>query len=156
MKTTDPTDLLGFLIHDLSRLMSRVFERQPGTLKISRTQARVLAYVALYEGANHSEIAGMMDVQKIVLTKLVDDLEAQALIVRRLDQSDRRVKRLYMAPGAQPVLAAIWEQLSVVSDIGLAALPTKKRQADFLRDLRSVRRHLMDSLNNTQESGTRL
>ena len=146
MKQIDPTDLFGFLIQDVARLMSRAFEKQPGDLEITRAQARLLAYVALSEGHKQTEIASLMDVQKITLTKMADELEAKGLIERHTDPDDRRVRRLFMAEGAKPVLQDIWKRLSKVSDIALSALP-KARRKSFIADMVLVRDQLVRTLN---------
>lgn len=142
MPDINPSDLFGFLIQDMARLMSRLFEQQPGNLAISRAQARLLAFVYLYEGSKQAEIAALMDVQKITLTKMVDELETLQLLSRRADDSDRRVRRLFMESGAKSVLNDIWQRLAEVSDIALAPLP-KARKAQFLKDLLAVRKHLV-------------
>ena len=142
MSDIDPSNLLGFLVQDMARLMSRLFEQQPGNLPISRTQARLLAFVYLYEGSKQAEIAALMDVQKITLTKLVDEMEKLQLIKRVPDPGDRRVKRLHMEPGAQSTLEKIWQRLAEVSDIALEPLP-KDRREQFLKDLFSVRQFLI-------------
>ena len=143
MREINPSDLFGFTVQDLARLMSRLFEQQPGQLAISRTQARLLAFVYLYEGSKQSEIAALMDVQKITLTKLVDELEQRQLIKRVPDSCDRRVRRLFMEAGAQSLLEDIWHRLADVSDIALAPLGEERKQA-FLNDLSLVRQNLLD------------
>ena len=142
MTITDPTNLFGFLIQDLARLLSRTFEHIPGNLQVTRAQARVLAYVTLYKGATQTEIAALMDVQKIVVTKLVDELEQMELIERHPDPSDRRVRRLHVASHAGPVLDHIWQRLSEVSSIALAPLPAERAKI-LVQDLATIREHLM-------------
>jgi len=140
MLKEDPTQLFGFLIHEIARLLSRAFEQQTSELKVTREQARVLAYIAVNEGAKQADIARLMDVQKIRITKLVDDLEQKGLIKRKPDPNDRRVKKLYIEDTAQVVLKSIWQRLSDVSDIALSAIPPDQRnvlvtQLSNVRDL---------------------
>lgn len=142
MTETDPTNLFGFLIQDLARLLSRTFEHIPGNLQVTRAQARVLAYVTFYKGSTQTEIAALMDVQKIVVTKLVDDLEQMELIERHPDPNDRRVRRLHVANHAGPVLDQIWQRLSEVSNIALAPLPAERAKT-LLQDLAAIREHLV-------------
>jgi len=150
----DPTDLLGFLIQDVARLMSRTFEQQHGELSITRSQARLLAYISLNEGAKQSDIALLMDVQKITLSKMTDDLETKNLVERRADPTDRRVRKLYMTADAKPVLEGIWQRLLDVSTIALSAVP-KSRRRQFLVDLMSIREHLLRTLMlTTQQENT--
>jgi len=148
MTTIDPSNLFGFLIQDLARLLSRSFERTADNLTITRAQARVLAFVAMREGPTQSEVAALMDIQKIALTKLVDGLEAQHLLFRRPDPKDRRIRRLYMTDKSHAVLASIWSVLAEVSEQALSVLPPD-RQAAILHDLAIVRA----SMNNS-EAGT--
>src|SRR5207249_3274829 len=51
-----------------------------------------------------SELAEMLDLQPITLTRLVDRLCANGLIERRPDMADRRVKRLYLTAQARPLM----------------------------------------------------
>jgi len=146
----NPTDLLGFLIQDVARLMSRTFEQQRGELSITRSQARLLAYISLNEGAKQSEIAALMDVQKITLTKMTDDLEKKNLVERRADPADRRVRKLYMTEQAKPVLDGIWQRLLDVSAIALSPVP-KARRKQLLVDLMSIRKHLLQTILLTTE-----
>jgi DNA-binding MarR family transcriptional regulator len=142
LSTIDPKFLFGFQIQDVARLMSRTFENRAGDMKVTRSQARVLGYVSQSEGASQSEIATLMDIQKITLTKLVDELEAMGLIERRPHPDDRRVRRLYLWEGTRPVLEDIWRHLSEVSDFALAALPANRREA-FVQDMVAIRKHLI-------------
>ncbi len=144
MSKNDPTQLFGFRIHEIARLLSRTFEQQTSQLQVTREQARVLAYIAVNEGAKQADIARLMDVQKIRITKLVDDLEQQALIERRSDPGDRRVNRLYVADGAHEVLDGIWQRLSEVSDIALDSIPSDTREA-LIAQLGVIRDTLIES-----------
>ncbi len=155
MQNTNPSDLLGFLIQDVARLMSRTFEQQHGDLPITRSQARLLAYISLNEGAKQSEIAALMDVQKITLTKMTNDLETKSLVERRTDPTDRRVRKLYMTEDAKPVLEGIWLRLLDVSTIALSAVP-KNRRKQFLDDLMRVRMHLLQTTLLTTQQETRV
>jgi DNA-binding MarR family transcriptional regulator len=46
-------------------------------------------------------------VEPITIGRLVDRLEARGLLERRLDPSDRRIRRLHLLPAAEPILAEI-------------------------------------------------
>jgi MarR family transcriptional regulator for hemolysin len=51
-----------------------------------------------------TELADMLDLQPITLTRLVDRLCTSGLIERRADPSDRRAKRLYLTAQARPLM----------------------------------------------------
>ena len=56
------------------------------------------------EGLKQSELAEILDLQPISLTRLLDRLAENGLIERRADPNDRRANRLYLTPAARPLL----------------------------------------------------
>jgi len=73
-------------------------------LGMTRAQWAVLARLEFNEGLKQSELAEMLDLQPITLTRLVDRLCASGLIERRPDMGDRRVKRLHLTAQARPLM----------------------------------------------------
>jgi MarR family transcriptional regulator for hemolysin len=71
---------------------------------ITRAQWVVLVRLDRFEGIKQSELAEMLDLQPITLTRLLDRLCDSELIERRADPNDRRAKRLYLTPAARPML----------------------------------------------------
>jgi len=76
---------------------------------MTRAQWAVLARLESNEGLKQSELAEMLDLQPITLTRLVDRLCANGLIERRADPDDRRAKRLYLTPQARPLMDRLAE-----------------------------------------------
>jgi MarR family transcriptional regulator for hemolysin len=71
---------------------------------ITRAQWVVLVRLDRFEGLKQSELAEMLDLQPISLTRLLDRLCDGGLIERRSDPNDRRAKRLFLTPAARPLL----------------------------------------------------
>ena len=71
---------------------------------ISRAQWAVLVRIDRTEGLKQSELAEILDLQPISLTRLLDRLAENGLIERRPDPNDRRANRLYLMPAARPLL----------------------------------------------------
>jgi MarR family transcriptional regulator for hemolysin len=95
---------LGFLMHDVSRLRRVVFDDFMKPLNVTRSQWWVLAYLSRNDGMIQSDLAGVLELGKAALGGLVDRLEAAEFINRRLDATDRRVKRIHLTTkGAQTV-----------------------------------------------------
>jgi MarR family transcriptional regulator, transcriptional regulator for hemolysin len=69
----------------------------------------VLARLDRFEGLKQSELAGMLDLQPITLTRLLDRLCVNGLIERRPDPNDRRANRLYLTRAARPLLERLAE-----------------------------------------------
>jgi len=83
---------------------------------MTRAQWAVLVRLDLYEGLNQSELAEMLDLQPITLTRLLDKLCDSGLIERRPDPDDRRAKRLFLTRAARPLL----EQLAALGEETMA------------------------------------
>lgn len=95
---------LGFLMHDVSRLRRVVFDDFMRPLNVTRSQWWVLAYLSRNDGMIQSDLAEMLELGKAALGGLVDRLEASGSIERRLDATDRRVKRIHLtSQGAHTV-----------------------------------------------------
>jgi MarR family transcriptional regulator for hemolysin len=94
----------AFLINDVARLLRTYADQRARQFGMTRAQWAVLARLESNEGLKQSELAEILDLQPITLTRLVDRLCANGLIERRADPDDRRAKRLYLTPAARPLM----------------------------------------------------
>ena len=101
---------------------------------ITRAQWAVLARLDRFEGLKQSELAEMLDVQPITLTRLLDRLCASGLIERRLDPNDRRANRLYLTSAARPLLeqfGALGEELMATALAGVDRTAVERMLAEL-------------------------
>ncbi|WP_046868711.1 MarR family winged helix-turn-helix transcriptional regulator [Microvirga massiliensis] len=101
---------LGFLLHDVARLMRKRFEqsaRQSG-LGLTRSQWQVLAHLAKHEGIQQGALADLLEIEPITLVRILDKLQELDLVERRPHATDRRIWLLYLKPSAGPVLDTMW------------------------------------------------
>jgi MarR family transcriptional regulator, transcriptional regulator for hemolysin len=94
-------------LYDVARLMRTRFDRWARTYGMTRAQGVILARLARQPGMTQNEMANLCEVEPITVGRLVDRLEARGLLERRLDSSDRRVRRLHLLPAAEPILKEI-------------------------------------------------
>ena len=99
MEIESPT--LGFLLHEVARLLRKRFEQISRESGLTRSQWQALAYLAQHEGINQSGLAELLDVEPITLSRILDKLEACELIERHPHPSDRRVRILRLAPAGR-------------------------------------------------------
>ena len=104
--TEDPylTRSLGFLLADVSRLVRKRFDMRANELGLTRAQWRVLARLRRREGINQKELAELLEIENITLTRHLDRLESKGWVERRRDPNDRRAWNLYLNPKVQPIL----------------------------------------------------
>ena len=94
-------------LYDVARLMRIRFDRWARTYGMTRAQGLILARLARQPGMTQNEMAGLCEVEPITVGRLVDRLEARGLLERRLDPSDRRIRRLHLLPASEPILKEI-------------------------------------------------
>jgi DNA-binding MarR family transcriptional regulator len=119
----------GFLVHDVSRLIKRRFDRkarQTG-LPITRRQAAVMLYIARNEGVSQTEVATWLDLEPIALVRILDKLNEEALVERRAHPTDRRIRTLWLTPAARPVVSQILAINKVIRDEAFLGLPPHAR-----------------------------
>lgn len=103
-----PDRNIGFLVHDVARLLRRRFEQNARDLGLTRAQYKVLAHLALNEGIHQGALAEILDTEPITLTRILDRLERAGLIERMSHPSDRRLRLLRLTEAAHPLLDAIF------------------------------------------------
>ena len=108
MRKLPPQREFAFLLHDVARMLRTCADYAVRPYGMTRGQWAVLAKIERSEGLKQSELADMLDIQPITLTRLIDRLCDSGLIERRADPDDRRAKRLYLTPAARPVLDRLW------------------------------------------------
>ena len=96
-----------FTISDVGRLLRTYADQKARLHGMTRAQWAVLLRLERREGLKQSDLAEILDIQPITLTRLVDRLCDNGLIERRPDPNDRRAKRLYLTPAARPLLDRI-------------------------------------------------
>jgi MarR family transcriptional regulator, transcriptional regulator for hemolysin len=119
----------GFLVHDVSRLIKRRFDRrarQTG-LPITRRQAAVMLYIARNEGVSQSEVAAWLDMEPIALVRMLDKLHEEGLVERRAHPTDRRIRTLWLTPAARPVIERILVINLAIREEAFAGLPAQAR-----------------------------
>ncbi len=142
MFNDDPDANVGFLLHDVSRLLRVRFDRRARALGLIRAQWRVLAHLAPRQGINQSSLAEILEVETITLGRHIDRLEGTEWVVRRRDPDDRRAWRLFLTEKSRPVL----DQMEV-----LAAETQSEAMAGFSDD---ARRRLMELLLSMKQNMT--
>ena len=138
----DPERSIGLLIHEVSRLMQRNFNRRVQDLGLAQAQWKVLAYLSRREGVNQTTLADALEVQPITLARQIDRLEAAGWVERRADPNDRRAFRLHLTPAAAPMLSEIWQRADCTRQDALAGL-SPEACAHLIDGLQAVKKALL-------------
>ena len=97
----------GFLVHDVSRMRNTLFDEVMRERGVTRSQWSVLANLSRVgrDGMMQVDIARHMDVGKVTIGGLIDRLEAAGFVERRLDEEDRRARRIFITDKGFEVIA---------------------------------------------------
>ncbi|HVU28899.1 MAG TPA: MarR family transcriptional regulator [Sphingomicrobium sp.] len=100
-------ETLPFKIGEAAHALRKAFDRRAVGLGVTRAQWKVLFRLDRHPGLRQIELADMLDIEPITLSRIVDRLEESALVERRPDPSDRRAWRLHVTVQAQPLIAKL-------------------------------------------------
>ncbi|OGT81650.1 MAG: hypothetical protein A3H91_06925 [Gammaproteobacteria bacterium RIFCSPLOWO2_02_FULL_61_13] len=141
-KTRDFGRNLGFLVHDVARLMRRVFDRRVKHLGLTRSQWFVLAHLYRTDAQTQQHLADELDMERAPLSKLLDRLEAGGWIERQADPGDRRANRVYITEKIDPLMNEMVTQGEILTANILSGIDTGTRE-QFLTVLAQVKSNLI-------------
>ena len=150
-KTTQRREF-AFTLNDVARLLRTYANHRAAAFGITRAQWAVMARLDCQEGLKQSELAEMLDLQPITLTRLLDRLGDSGLIERRPDPHDRRAKRLFLTPAARPLLERLGGLAEELMSTALAGIdrPTVKL---MLANLSIAKENLRHAIANKPVAG---
>jgi DNA-binding MarR family transcriptional regulator len=132
---------LGFLLHQVARLLKKRFEQNARCSGLTRSQWQVLAYLAQNEGVNQARLAELIEIEPITLGRIVRKLETLSLIERNSHPADRRRWLLYLMPAARGNLERAREYDDVTRREALAGVSEDDRQ-HLLKTLQALKENL--------------
>jgi|SRR5690348_16771218 DNA-binding MarR family transcriptional regulator len=97
-------ETLPFEIGETAHALRKAFDRRAVGLGVTRAQWKVLFRLDRQPGLRQIELADMLDIEPITLSRLVDRLEEAGLVERSADPADRRAWRLHVTAGARPLI----------------------------------------------------
>ena len=131
MQEPRPDHNLGFLVHDVARLMRVAYDRRAKALGLTRSQWWVLNYLYFNDGITQSALADLLDVEKPTLGRLLDRLEVKGWIARQADRHDRRAKRVHLTGEVQALMRALREIAAGLRNDALEGMDARAQRQLF-------------------------
>jgi MarR family transcriptional regulator for hemolysin len=100
-------ETLPFEISETAHALRKAFDRRAVGMGVTRAQWKVLFRLERQPGLRQIELADMLDIEPITLSRIVDRLEEGGHVERVADPSDRRAWRLHVTARAQPLIAKL-------------------------------------------------
>jgi DNA-binding MarR family transcriptional regulator len=94
-------------IGETAHSLRKAFSRRAAALGVTGAQWKVLFKLSLRPGIRQVELADMLDIEPITLTRILDRLQEAGLIERSHDPHDRRAWRLHVTAKARPLVAKL-------------------------------------------------
>ena len=135
---------LGFLLHDVARLLKKRLEQHSRRSGLTRSQWQILAYLAGNEGINQKGLAELLEIEPITLGRILDNLEMRSLIERHPHPTDRRTWLLHLVEAARPKLEEIRELGDVIRGEALAGVSEDDGQR-LLQTLQAMKANLTEA-----------
>ena len=133
----DPFKTIGYLLKDVSRRYAARFERHAEEVSLTLMQCKVLVYLSRNEGASQVRLCELTEVEPMMMVRILDRMEADKLLERRPDPTDRRARRLYLTRKATRALEEI-DRISEVTRNEFFAGVSKTGREAFLNVLEQV------------------
>lgn len=128
MSGTQQTSL-GFLLLDAARVVRRRFERESRDIDMTTAQLQIVVRLKVREGMTQTELAALLDIEPMTLSRHVDRMEAAGLIERRPCANDRRVRRLHVTDKARALVEPMRARALAVYEEAQRGLSEAERAA---------------------------
>jgi MarR family transcriptional regulator, transcriptional regulator for hemolysin len=143
-----------FTLGELQRLLRAYADKEAARFGITRAQWAVLAKVERSEGMKQTELAELLEMQPITLTRLIDKLCDAGWIERRSDAADRRVNRLYLRKAGRALLGRISGLRSELTATALEGINPADAHR-LLSQLEQIKENVRNAVQNTNGSQLR-
>ena len=100
-------DFLGYRIFRTQCVVTQVLDKEVAPYGITPIQWNVLVFLDRYGSLSQRQLATHLHREPATVTRSVDKMEKMGLVVRELDESDRRVNVITMTDKARDLLAEI-------------------------------------------------
>lgn len=149
-----PERTLGFLLHDVARLLRKRFDQNARDLGLTRAQWQVLAHLARNEGIHQGGLAEILELEPISLARILDRLQTAGLVERRPHPKDRRIRLLFLRAKAHPVLERMRAIGAATRAEALEGVPEAERE-QLIHILTAMKENLIAASSASSERAAR-
>jgi MarR family transcriptional regulator for hemolysin len=100
-------ETLPFEIGETAHALRKAFDRRACEFGVTRAQWKVLLKVSRRPGLRQNELADLLEIEPITLSRIVDKLQEGGLVERLADATDRRAWLLHVTQKAEPLVAKL-------------------------------------------------
>lgn len=104
----DYENSVGFIVNSTAKSFQRSLDVElRKSVGVTLSQWRVVGALMIHPGMTQKEIADKMGIEGATLVPVIDKMEKDGLLKRKIDLSDRRANRIYLTPKS----ASLWDSM---------------------------------------------
>ena len=128
------------LLRDTGHIHRQLFRRRIRDIALAPGEGRVLLYLGGKQGCTQAQLAELLDIQPITLTRQIDRLEQAGYVLRSASPDDRRVRLLHLTPEGKTIARQVLKLAAALNDEITAELSesTLTQLAVGLESMRAV------------------
>ena len=126
------------LVRNFKAAMKAISDDEPD---ISPMEVRVVMAIAGQSGCNANYISRLLQCDKAMVTRLLNDLVKKGLVIRTPDPEDRRILTLALTPDGDGLYQKTREKESQLFAAMLQGV-TQKGQAEFIKTVNKMEKNL--------------
>ena len=121
---------LGFLLNKGTQALHREINRKfnARNLDITFEQVKMLFFLFHCNAKSQNEIAEKTYKDKVSIKKLIDNLEKRDLVYRAEDETDKRIKKVYITEKGKKLIPELRKLTKDALDVGFYGVPDKDIQ----------------------------
>ena len=116
----------GVLVHEVSRIRRKAIDQVLRPLGITGGQWWIITYISLHDGKLQVMLADELNMGKVALGGLIDRLAKNGLIERRMDEVDRRIKRIHLSKAGLDLVEQIKRTSADVQAVALEGISNEE------------------------------
>lgn len=132
---------LGYLLHDVARLMRRRFEEHARDHQLTLPQWRVLAQLSHNDDLSQVTLAGLVESDPMTLSGIIQRLETRNAVERVPNPADSRAKLIRLTPEGRALVVEMKELAGPIRDHAMAGVSPEDIEAT-IRTLIRIRENL--------------
>ena len=131
-------------IGETAHAVRKAFSRRAASLGVTGAQWKVMLKLTLKPGLRQTELADMLEIEPITLSRIIDRLQDAELVERASDPADRRAWRLHVTAKAGPIVEKLKAIAGEMTAEAFAGIDNKDIETTR-RVLAQVREHVGQS-----------
>ncbi len=118
MKKFDYENSFGFVVYSASKVMQKAFDLElRNKIGINLVQSKVIFTLNMQSGQTQREIADRIGIESPTLVPIIDKLEEDGYVKRKSDDSDRRIKRIYVTSKTDSLWDSMMECITQIRKV---------------------------------------